>query len=173
MIRQVAAHLADVGDYADAVPAQLVGRADTGQQEQLRRVDRAAADEDLLAAADQPGTSGLTLDLDAGHGPVLGEDAAHERSLEDFKIGPAEGRAQIGTGRAPAQSAVDGRLRDVQPLLPVSVVVGCHGESGLLTAAQEGVIELVRGGAPADVQRAGRLWVVDVRPSAQARAPAT
>lgn len=135
------------------MPVQLVYGTDTRQQEQPRRVDRAGADDDLLPATDQPGISRLVDELDPGRGTVANDYPPHERSPEDLQIWSAEGWVQISTGRAPAQSAVNERLRDMQTFLPVSVVVWRHGEPGLLAAAQKGVVELVRRGAPADVQR--------------------
>ena len=50
VILQVLADARQVGDHVDAVLAQQAGRADAGELEQLRRVDRPAAQDDLAGA---------------------------------------------------------------------------------------------------------------------------
>ena len=45
---QVLAYSGQVGDDVDPERAQMLGRADPGEQEQLRGADRAAADDDLI-----------------------------------------------------------------------------------------------------------------------------
>ena len=47
MVLQVLPDAGEVGDRVDAQGAQLPGRADPGQQEQLRRADRARAHDHL------------------------------------------------------------------------------------------------------------------------------
>ena len=47
VVLQVGADAGQVGDDVDAEPAQLVAAADAGEHQQLRRIDRAAADDHL------------------------------------------------------------------------------------------------------------------------------
>ena len=57
--------------------AELVGRADPRQLEELRRVERAAG-EDHLAGPDRLGPAALPLDLDADRAAALEVDPGHE-----------------------------------------------------------------------------------------------
>jgi hypothetical protein len=63
VVLQVAAHLGHVRGDVDAVAAQLAGVPDAGQHQQLWRVVRPGADDDLPLARD-----GGATDHDAGRG---------------------------------------------------------------------------------------------------------
>ena len=51
MVLQPLAHAGEVGDDVDAVLAQVRGRADAGEHQQVRAVDRSAAQQHLTAGA--------------------------------------------------------------------------------------------------------------------------
>jgi hypothetical protein len=51
VVVQVRAHPGQVGEHVEAETAQVVGRADAGEQQQLGRADHAAADDHVARAA--------------------------------------------------------------------------------------------------------------------------
>jgi hypothetical protein len=59
VILQIPSHPGQVRHDLDAVTPQLVSRTDAGEQQQLRRVDRAAAQQDLAIGADAEEASAL------------------------------------------------------------------------------------------------------------------
>ena len=74
VVLQVLADARQVGDDLDPERAQLGRRADARELEQLRRVDRAAAQDDLAAARDlAPAAPGARV-LDAGRAAALEHD---------------------------------------------------------------------------------------------------
>ena len=85
VVLQVLPDLGHVGDYGDLVPAQLVGRADTGQHEQLRRAVGTGAQDDLPPYAD-PGDARPVGDLDPDRRSVVDHDACGVGLAEDGRF---------------------------------------------------------------------------------------
>src|SRR5204863_3858412 len=118
--------LADAGEIVarpDADSLELLCVADTGELEQLRRVDRPAA-EDHLVRPDAACAASLD-DLDADGAPALDLEPRHEGAAADLEIRAALDGVQVGAGRAHAPAAVDRAVEPREALLPVAVdVVG-------------------------------------------------
>ena len=70
MILEVLADARQVGDDLDAERAEVVGSSDPGELEELRRVERATA-QDHLAGTDRLRPAATPLDLHARGSPVL------------------------------------------------------------------------------------------------------
>ena len=90
MVDQV---LADAGQVDDgsAMPcaAQLLGRADAGQHQQLRRHQRAGGDDHLAVGEGPPlAPRGIAIG-DADGAPVLDLDPAHRRVEAERQVGIA------------------------------------------------------------------------------------
>src|SRR5206468_1415640 len=152
MVLQVAADLAGLRHRRDPVATELLGVADTGQHQQLWRLRGAGADDDLAIAGDRA-RAGPLPHLHADRGPILDDDPSDERPGQDLQVVPLERRAEVRPRGAPADAAVDGRLGDVEALLAGAIVVGRDLVAGLLTGAQERVVEAMLRPASADLHR--------------------
>ena len=143
VILQVGADVGHVGDHRDAVPAQMVGRAEPGQHQQLRRVDRARG-EDHLAGLDPLGIVPAATQSHADGAALLDQHALDQRMRAHVQVvAPTRGlqeRRCAGTARAVAL----GHL--VQP------------EAGLLFAVEVAVAR--EAGAPGRVDQGFRQHVV-------------
>ena len=120
---QVLAHR-QVGDDADAVLAEVVGRADAGEHQQLGRAEHAGRQDDLLAGADRALGALLVEHLDAGGAAVLDDDLQH------VHLGPhLEGRP-AGVGEVAARGrvalAAGGALLEVAHAFLLGAVVVAH-----------------------------------------------
>jgi hypothetical protein len=124
--------LADAGQFMDdrnAVRCKFDGRADSGQQQELRRAEGAAADDDLTLRFRNRLAS--THAIAHPGGPLaFKDDARGMRADNDSKVRPVHRRMQIGGGRraALAVAAFAPELRDlIEPgpflLDPVEIVV--------------------------------------------------
>ena len=124
MILQVGADARHVGDHVDAVRAQQLGRSEPGKLQQLRRVERAAGQDDLAAGAGSLRRAALPV-FDPDRAPPLEQDAARQRVGFDDEIGPAARLAQIADRRRPAPAVLRRELEIAGAFLrrPVEIVV--------------------------------------------------
>ena len=100
MILEVAADAGIGGGDGDAHRLQVVGRADAREQEELRRVEGAAAQDHLAVGAElKPFPAAPRLDADGG--AILDQDAVDEGAGQDLQIL----RAAAGGRRPPCSSA--------------------------------------------------------------------
>jgi hypothetical protein len=101
---------------------QVVGRADAGQHEQLRAVDRAAAQDDLAV-----GQGGLALAVPkvghAGGAPALDEDLGDQGVGVHGEVRPGHGRVQVGDGGRASAALALGHLVPADAVLARSVEV--------------------------------------------------
>ena len=88
MLLQVLADVGVVDEDLDAVLAQVLGRTDAGQHQELRRAVGAGREDHLARGA--RGAAGV---LDADGAPVLDDDPAHVRAGLDGEVLVACGRA--------------------------------------------------------------------------------
>ena len=133
-----------VGHDRDAEGAEVVGAPDPGQLEELRRVDRAAGQDDL-AAFDALGAAALALDVDGDRAPALEHDPGHERPRPDRQVLPAADRLEVRLrGRQPP-AVVDVAIERREALLAVAVDVLGQVITGLLTGGEESLEQRVRG----------------------------
>ena len=117
MILQISADFGRVGNDGNAVPAQEIGRADTGELQDLRRLQRAAGQDDFAisrGAIDLP----FADPLDAG-GCAAGEgDPADLRMRDDGEVRPVRDRMKEGGGGARA------------PMFPDAELIGSDAQRG-------------------------------------------
>src|SRR5437879_11825022 len=100
MVLQAAPDTGQVLHHRDAERGQLVLRADPRQQQELRRVDRAAAQDDLARGAGGIDAA-LAAEADADGAAALEQDLFGERLGDDLPVAALHRRAQIADrGRA-------------------------------------------------------------------------
>ena len=162
MVLQVAADAGDVEQRPDAERAEVIGRADARQHQQLRRVHRAAAQDDLAL-----GARDLVPAVDEvahAHGVVLVEDDALDQRVGDdvdVVLVALDRGPQVGAGGAPALLVLLRDLVVADALLGGAVEVRDPLVAGLLGGLHEGFADLGRIGLVGDVQRAaGAVEVV-------------
>ena len=128
----VAEVLADrrlVEDHLDFAHRQVLGRADAGEHQQLRRVVGAAAEDHLALGA-------VLLDLPELRGRDPDRPVALEQDPVDLRVGhhgqvrPLHRRVQVGDGGAGAHPAALGHLVHPDPVLLGAVEVLVAGEAG-------------------------------------------
>ena len=107
-----------VGDR-DADPAEMVGVADPGQLQQMRRADRAAG-EDHLARRIGPLDLRGARELDADRALAVEQHAMDQGAGDDFEVGALHRRAQIGARRALPAPPATGLLH------PADIVAGAR-----------------------------------------------
>lgn len=149
VVLEVAAHGGQLGHRLDPGVPQPVGVADAGAQQQVRRADRARAQDDLTA-----GPQHAAGQLDPVRPAVLEQDAADLLSRDDPQVGAAQCRAQVAVGRAPPASAplVE---RGGGAAAPVRLVeFGEPWQARLLAGVEEGVGQGVEAAGRGDPQRA-------------------
>jgi hypothetical protein len=138
VVLQVLAHAGQVVHHVDAERAQLVGRSDPRDLQQLGRVDGPAAEHHLARPHRAPAAPGPGV-LDAHRAPALEQDPRGQGERLDLEVGTAHHRVQVGPrGRQPApvvHVAVEGR----EALLAVAVDVLGERIAGLLHGREERV----------------------------------
>ncbi len=143
----------EVGDDVDAVLAQVGGRADAGEHQQVRAVHRAAAEQHLaggrrgdLAAADAVGHPDGALALD--------DDPGGERAGLDVEVVAVAGGLEVGLVHRPAAAVVAGHLVEPGALLLGAVEVVGRLHPGADGALHPQVGQLVGVAPVLDVERA-------------------
>ncbi len=127
------------------------GGADTGEHQQLRRIDRGRRQNDFLARAN-PFDLVSALNFHSGCAPVLDDDAAHE-TVHQPQIWTFQCRTQIGVGGGPAATLPDRLLHRAETFLFQTVIIGRRFETGLLAGGHEGIEERIRLFAARNMQR--------------------
>src|SRR5262249_20228072 len=106
----------------DAHLAEMIGRADSREHQELRRVEHPAGQQHLANRARllEPATARV---LDADRARSIEQDACRERARLDREIGPSHRRPQERGGGAAAPAVLDGPLGETEALLFLTVVV--------------------------------------------------
>src|SRR4051812_45297473 len=124
MVLQILADAWKIAFYVDAKSGQFGGRADAGGEQQHRRIDRAARDDQLAPRADVLDLA-VTLDLDADGAVAVEQDAADPGFRHQLEIFPAQVRLEIPDRRraTPAIVNVERREADAVNALAVEIRV--------------------------------------------------
>ena len=146
--------LADAGQIdgrLDADGLQLPRIADPGQEEELRRFDRAGADDDLAGRVGPVGPAVLEV-LDTGAAAVLDDQLRGERIGREGQVRPAEGGLEVRLvgGDALAIDDVDVMPARADHVRAVEVV------GGRVAELQAGVDEGARGRVRVVLSRVGQ-----------------
>ena len=159
MVLEIAAHSREMRHHRNVVFAEMRGIADPRKEQELWRVDGAAAYHDFPRRVDLVGRPAPGV-LDPDRAPAVEEDAVSERAGLDDDVVALHGGPEVGARGAPSLASVDGPVRDPEALLLVAVVVLAVRITGLQRGFQEGPVErpLRRGGG--DVQGTARSAIV-------------
>ena len=152
MVLQVCADAGQIVDDPDAVFLQMPGRADAGEHEKLRRVDRAAAQDDFAAGVGGAQRAALPV-FDAARAPSVQDQPRRQRAARHMQVGAPARRLQIGVRRAPAPAAMDRHVHRTEAFLAMAVHVGSAAVSGLDAGFDKGRVERVGQGSARGVQR--------------------
>ena len=153
VVLHVLAHTHEIMHHVDAERSELGRVADARELEELRRVERAAAADDLSAecALHDSAPSGDVLDSDCTRS--VEDDLRRERARTNVEIGTVHHRVEVRARRAEAPSALDVAVEAGETLLAVAVDIIGQLVARLLHGTEEGVAEGIRGGPALDYQR--------------------
>ena len=173
MILQVLADLRKVDFRVDAQRGELLGGADARHHQQLRRADRAGAEDDLFVGM-RTAHGAMLLVLDLRAPSVLQHQAPGERLGRDREVGPVDRRAQIRRSRALALAGEDQRVRDPHTERGLGIEIGHSRVAGPRRPLDEAARDRVGCGDLSRMQRAAaaaipRVSVGDVFGSLEVR----
>ena len=152
MVLQPLADAGEVGDHVDAVLAQVGGRPDAGEHQQVRAVHRAAAEQHLARGGRRDLAATAPIG-DAGGALALDDDAGGERAGLHVEVVPVARRLEVRLVDRPAAALVAGHLVAAGALLLGAVEVVGRLQPGADRALHPQVGELVGVAAVLDVQR--------------------
>ena len=152
MVLQVLADTGQVVHHVDAERLERLGVADARELEQLRRVDRTAAEDDLVRARLlERVLAGAVLDADGAR--ALEEHPRDLRARLQLEVRALDHGMEVGPRRAQPPAAPDVAVEGREALLSVAVDVGGEFVAGLLGRLEEGLEKRVRGRAALELQR--------------------
>src|SRR6476620_898129 len=129
------------------------GVADAGQHEQLRRLQSAAADDDL-ACRGHPLNLVAALIFSASGAAILEKDAPRRRSGDDMQVRTRHVRMDVGAGRATPLAVLLRHLVRTDTLLSVAVEIVGRGKLQLLRSFKKILDKRAPSAQLCDVQRA-------------------
>ena len=152
MVLEVLAHAGQVGDHRNAELPQLLGRADAGEHQQLRRGEGAGG-EDRLALGHGHLLATAAAVADSARAAVADLDAEHLGPGDNAEVLATRCRSQICVSGAPAPAVALGHLGERGAVLLVTVVVGDARDAGLRAGVEELAGEPARRALVLDPQR--------------------
>ncbi len=152
MVAEVLAHRRLVEQQLDFAHRQVLGRADAGEHQQLRRVVGAAAEDDLALGAELLHLAELA-GLDPDRAGALEEHAVDVHVGHHGQVWALSRRVQVGDGGARPHAAALGHLVHADAVLLGAVEVLVAGQARLHPGLDEGGRDLVAGALIGDRQR--------------------
>ena len=131
VVLEVLAHAGRVVHDVDAEAAEQRLVTDAGELEQLRGVDRAAAEDDL-AGVDACALPAAAAVVDADRALALEPHLGGDREGLDVEVLAVPDRVQVGASGGEPAAAVQVAVEPREPLLPVAVDVVGERVAGLL-----------------------------------------
>ena len=131
VVLQVLADALEVVDDIDSERTQIPGVSDARELEELRRVDRAAAKDDLVRM------NRLAVDVNANGFRPVEHDTIDERLAAHLEVRTAQDRMQVRTCGAQPAAAVDRPIELRKALLALSVHVARQLVARLLHGLEE------------------------------------
>ena len=152
VVLQILADARQVGDHRYALLAQQIGRPDAGKLQQLRRVDRPAAENHLGRGLGRLGLA--VLDVFDAHRPLaLEQDPRGQRVGLDAQVRPVHHRVQIGDRGRAALAVLHGQLVIADAFLLGAVDVWIARNARLDAGLDDIIGNLVGLGHVRDVER--------------------
>ncbi len=152
VVLEVLADARQVGDHRDAVLAQERGGPEAGQLQELRRLDRARAQQHLARCAHR-GLRAVTPIADAHRAPPLELDAGRAGTGLDRQVGPPARGLEIRGRRRAAQAVARRQLEVAGAVLPRAVEVVGARNAELAGGGDQGLDERVPPGDVGDRER--------------------
>ena len=128
MVAQVLAHTGEIDDRLDAERRELGLGSDAGEQQQLRRADRARRNDDLVRL--EHGALSVGLDVHFRRAAVHDDDAAGARASPDHKVGTAPRQREVRDRGAHALAGADVERHGPAAVRVGVIVVGAGCVSG-------------------------------------------
>ena len=153
MVLQVPPYRGDVRNHRNAVPAELVRRADAGEHQDMRRIERAARQNDFPARRHPPVLSAATV-ADTHGAAVFDHDAVDVGLGLELEVGPGQSRPQERVRRAPAPSVVDILLHAADAHIVAAVEIVKPRQPDFPGGLHDRLDHRVPVGASSDTQRA-------------------
>ena len=153
MVVQVLADAGKIGDDVDADRAQVIRRPDAGEEQQLRRADRPAADDHLGGVRALDASVARPFDADAAR--AVEQQPPCARSQRDLQAGMILDRAEVRGRRAVADAVLDAVLHVGDAVLRVAVVVRVERDAALPGRLDDRRVDRVRLEVREDAHRPG------------------
>ena len=144
----------------DAGRAQLLGGADARQQQQLRRADRAGAQQHLALGAHQLDAAAARAERTPTARLPSSSTPSTVDAVRTSRLGRVERRAQVGVGGAEAPAVLLRDLEHRDAVLLGAVVVGDARDAGGLAGGEQAPAHRSRRALLGDVQRAAGAVVL-------------
>ena len=158
MVLEILADPGKVMQGFDAQRSQTLALADARELEQLRRIDRPSAKDDLAPGADGSPSPAL-VEFDGNRPLALEQDLAGERAGFDPEVRAGHCRVEIGDCGRAALAVADVDLKPADPFLLGSVEIAAR-KAERFAGGNCGFGNLVTIGGIGDVERAADRMVV-------------
>src|SRR5262249_26062267 len=143
VVLQVGSDSRHVGDDVYSERLEQRRRSEPGQLQELRRVERAAGDDDLRVGVSNAGRIVAAV-FDADGAASRKEDPARQRARYDGEIGPGAGWAQIAARGRAAPPTARGQLEITGAFLSGAVEIVVAREARLLRGRDESLAQRMR-----------------------------
>ena len=138
MVVEIGSDAGQIVADVDVQPSQVIRWADARKLEQLRRVEGAAAQDDLAFGADFQSLA-IAQIAHAGGAPALELDRERQCARHDGEVRPPRSRRQISPRHAPAPATPRRAIIRSESLLLPGVDIGRVGISRLDAGVNEGI----------------------------------
>ena len=153
MVLKILADAGRIEDDFDAGLAQMRRRTNARQHQDLRRLQRAGAEDDFTAGA-QLADSVILLVFDADGAAALEQNFSHARAAFDPQIiAPPDMGLKIGARRAPALAIFLSQLIDAEAFLILAVEIVAQGHLRLARGLDENAVIGVIGARARHIER--------------------
>ena len=153
MVLEVLAHAGQVADHIDAQGTQLARRAHTRELQELRRVDRPTAEDDLIGLG-RPGAPARARVFDSDRPRTVEQHPRGQRERLHGEVGAVHHGVQVSPRGGQAPAVVHVAIEGGKALLPVAVDVRGQRMAGLLHGGEERVEQRAPSGTALEHERA-------------------
>ncbi len=136
MVLQIGPNAHAVAPHINARRAKNGSRPDPGELQQLRRVDRSTAQDDVSCSRYSFPLS-PAQERNSGCPASIEQDFARLRACDHREVRALHGRMQVGNRGGLPQAAADGHLHQAGAILFPAVIVGCFRNPRLFAGLQK------------------------------------
>ena len=138
MVLEIAADRGAIEHHVDPVLLEMRGRADAGEHQDLRAIERACA-QYHAAPRQQRFALATAPDLDAGDAPRLDHQLLDQRVSAHREVAELANRLHVSARRRPAFALALGDLVEPEAVLPLAVEIGVGAQLQRGCGIDEGV----------------------------------